>query len=411
MLALPLPTVLRPLALGTFVSALGNGAWYASWALFLVRIAGLPAAQVGLALTIAGVAGIAGAVPLGRLADRLGAREVMIAISVVRAVSMAGFVLAGDLVALTVVASLMAATQQGSSAVRTALVAALTEAGERLDALSSLRVLGHAGDAIGAAAGALVIQLDTPAAYAALIGFNAATYLAYALSAARLPHVDVDVRAPGPAAVRDPHYLALAAICGVLTLSWAMMSTALPLWVADHTEAPRALSGILVVVSSVAIAALQVRATRTASTPRRAARVAVLSGAALAASCVLFALASGPAAATAAVVLLAGGVAHVAGELLFVAASWGLSVPLMPDGRAGEYQGVFATGEAAALAVAPVLMTVVVLGWGQAGWLALGALFVAATLPAPAITRRALRARSRAAAPRPVPEPAAARTG
>ena len=177
-----------------------------------------------------------------------------------------------------------------------------------------------------------------------------------------------------------------------------MMSTALPIWVADHTDAPRALSGVLVVISSVAIAALQVRATRTASTPQRAARVAVLSAAALAASCVLFALASGPAATTAAVVLLAGGLAHVAGELLFVAASWGLSVPLMPDGRAGEYQGVFATGEAAALAVAPLLMTAVVVGWGQAGWLALGALFVVATLPAPAITRRALRARGRARA-------------
>ena len=188
-----------------------------------------------------------------------------------------------------------------------------------------------------------------------------------------------------------------------------MMSTALPIWVAGHTEAPRALSGVLVVISSVAIAALQVRATRTASTPQRAARVAVLSAAALAASCVLFALAIGPGRGDRRLVLLAGGVAHIAGELLFVAASWGLSVPLMPDGRAGEYQGVFATGEAAALAVAPLLMTVVVVGWGQAGWLALGALFVLATLPAPAITRGALRARSRSAAPRAVPAPA--RTG
>ena len=78
----------------------------------------------------------------------------------------------------------------------------------------------------------------------------------------------------------------------------------------------------------------------------------------------------------------------------------------MPEGRAGEYQGVFATGEAAALAVAPLLMTAVVVGWGQAGWLALGALFVLATLPAPALTRRALRARARgpaAAAPAPAP--------
>ena len=185
-----------------------------------------------------------------------------------------------------------------------------------------------------------------------------------------------------------------------------MVSTALPLWVAGYTEAPRATSGILVVVSSVAIAALQVRCTRAAGTPATAARVAVISGAALAASCVLFAAASGPAAHTAALLLLAGGIAHVAGELLFVAASWGLSVPLMPDGRAGEYQGVFATGQAVALTVAPMLMTAVVVGWGQAGWLALGALFVVATLPAPAITRRALRARAPGAGAAPAPAPA-----
>ena len=191
-------------------------------------------------------------------------------------------------------------------------------------------------------------------------------------------------------ALRDANYVALAAICGVLTLCWAMMSTALPLWVAGYTEAPRATSGVLVVVSSVAIVAFQVRCTRAAHSPAAAARVAVVSGAALAGSCVLFAAASGPAAQLAALLLLAGGIAHVVGELLFVAASWGLSVPLMPDDRAGEYQGVFATGQAAALAVAPLLMTAVVVGGGQAGWLALGALFVAVTLPAPAITRRAL---------------------
>ena len=214
-------------------------------------------------------------------------------------------------------------------------------------------MLGHAGDAVGAAAGALVIQLDTRAAYAALIAANALSFLAYgargrpapARAAARCPSAG----ARRLAALRDGPYVALAAICGVLTLCWAMVSTALPLWVAGHTSAPRATSGVIVVVSSIAIAALQVRGTRAAGSPQAAARVAVLSGAALAASCVLFAAASGPAAQTAALLLLAGGVAHIAGELLFVAASWGLSVPLMPEGRAGEYQGVFATGEAAAL--------------------------------------------------------------
>jgi hypothetical protein len=409
MLTLPLPTVLRPLAVGTLVSALGNGGWYASWALFITRVMALPIAQAGIALTVAGVAGIASAAPLGRLADRVGPREVIVTLSVVRAAAMAGFLLADGLLGLIAVSCVMSAAQQGASGVRTALIVGLTGAEDRLDALSSLRVLSHAGDAAGAAAGALVIQLDTRAAYAALIAFNAVTFLGYALAAGRLPRVAPlprEERHAGLGALRDGPYVALAAICGVLTLCWAMVSTALPLWVAGHTAAPRAASGILVVISSLAIAALQVRSTRAAGRPEAAARVAVLSGAALAAACVLFAAASGPAAELAAVLLLAGGLAHIAGELLFVAASWGLSVPLMPAGRAGEYQGVFATGEAAALTVAPLLMTAVVVGWGQAGWLALGALFVLATLPAPAITRRALRTRARRPASRPAPSPA-----
>jgi MFS family permease len=395
LLGLPLPAALRPLAVGTLVSAVGTGAWYASWALFLTRVLEVPAAQAGLALTLAGVAGIVAAIPLGHLADRLGPREVVIAISAVRAVAMAGFLLADGVVALTAVASLMSAAERGGTGARTALVAGITDREERLDAMASLRVISHVGYAIGAGAGALVIQLDTFAAYAALIAANAASFVGYACSVARLPRVPATPRdrdgGAGPAALRDGPYVALAAISGVLTLCWPMVSTALPLWVAGHTDAPRATSGVIVVISSVAIAALQVRCTRAAGTPDAAARVALLSGAALAAACVLIAAASGPAAHAAAVLLLAGGVAHIAGELLFVAASWGLSVPLMPDGRAGQYQGVFATGEAAALTVAPLIMTTVVVGWGRAGWLALGALFVLATLPAPAITRRALR--------------------
>jgi hypothetical protein len=129
-----------------------------------------------------------------------------------------------------------------------------------------------------------------------------------------------------------------------------MLSSALPLWVALYTRAPAALS----------------------------------------ASCLLFAVSAGRGGVAAVALLFAGGGFHLAGELLFVAASWGLSVPLMPADAAGQYQGMFATGQAAAQAAAPVIMTVVVVGWGQPGWLALGALFLLALAPAPAVTSWAL---------------------
>jgi hypothetical protein len=93
-------------------------------------------------------------------------------------------------------------------------------------------------------------------------------------------------------------------------------------------------------------------------------------------------------------VLLAAAVVHVAGELLFMAASLGLSIPLMPRDRPGEYQGVFATGEATALMAAPALMTTLVADWGQPGWLVLAALFLLPAAAAVPVTRWALRTRA-----------------
>ena len=169
-------------------------------------------------------------------------------------------------------------------------------------------------------------------------------------------------------ALRDVPYVTLAGICGVLALCWSMLSSALPLWVAGHTEAPRAVSGFVVVLSCVGIAALQVRATRAAEEPLSAARAALAAAACLALACALFAGASGPGPLLATALIVAGGVAHVAGELLFVAGSWGLSVPLMRDDLPGQYQGVFATGEAGAQLAGPALMTgVVVTGVRRVG--------------------------------------------
>lgn len=118
-----------------------------------------------------------------------------------------------------------------------------------------------------------------------------------------------------------------------------------------------------------------------------------MSGSLLAASCLLFAITAGWGGPWVVVVLVAAGIVHTAGELVFVAASWGLSVPLMPADAPGEYQGVFATGEATALMAAPALMTTLVAGWGQPGWLVLAAIFLLPAATAIPVTRWALRTR------------------
>jgi len=91
--------------------------------------------------------------------------------------------------------------------------------------------------------------------------------------------------------------------------------------------------------------------------------------------------------------LLLAGAVHVVGELLFVASSWGLSIALMPPNAPGQYQGMFATGEAAALMAAPALITLLVVTWGQPGWLVLATIFLLATASAIPVTRWAVRTR------------------
>src|SRR6266487_1208464 len=118
-----------------------------------------------------------------------------------------------------------------------------------------------------------------------------------------------------------------------------------------------------------------------------------LTRAALALSCFLFALSQGRGGAVAVLALLAAATVHVAGELLFVAASWRLSVDLMPADAPAQYQGVFATGQTTAQMIAPAVMTTLVIGWGAAGWLVLAGVFTVAVLPAMPATRWALRTR------------------
>jgi MFS family permease len=369
--------------------------WFAIWALYLTGPARLSGGEAGLALTVAGAVGFLAPTPLGRAADRRGPREVYSALLLAEGGAVLGFLVCRSFLAVLLVAALTAACDQGKTGVRAALVTQLAPAEGRVEALACLRSCAHAGDAIGAGLGALVIGIGSAIGYDAAILLNGLTYVAYAVAVRRVPHVPP---CPGAAtrrlrAVRDLPYVTLAALCGVLTLCWGLLSAGLPLWIVRDTAAPHALAGAVMLVSSLAISTLQMRFSRRCATPCRAALVALRSGLSLAVCCALFALAAGRGALAATLLVLAGTVAHVLGELWFVAASWGLSVPLMPADRPAEYQGVFATGEALAIMLAPVLMTAVVVPDGVVGWLLLGLGFALAGGAASPAARWALRTR------------------
>jgi hypothetical protein len=383
------------------VSAIGNGAWYTSWALFLTHSVGLSPAQVGIGMTVAGILGVVFTVPLGCLGDRVGARETFAVQLAVQGAAALGYAITHGLTMFLAVAAVSQIAASSTGGPRNALVLGLSEESEKLGVLGLLRAISHIGWALGAVLGGVVIGLDSRLAYVVLVVLNGVTYLIYAAIVATVPKVVVPVSQRGRSGLRvikDRPYVSLAGLMGLLALCWAMLSSGLPLWVALHTHAPRAISAVVVLISSLGIAALQVRVSRGITSPRTAARGAVLSGGALAASCLVLAVTAGGAGWPVIVLILVAAALHLTGELLFVASSWGLSVPLMPPEAPGEYQGAFATGEALALMAAPALMTTLVADWGQPGWLVLAAIFLLPAVAAIPATRWALRTRPQLAA-------------
>jgi MFS family permease len=389
---------LRTLLWGRGVSALGDGLWFTIWALFFTRILGLPLVTVGVGMAVASAAGMAAAVPLGALADRSDPRTILVVITVVRAIAMVSYLAVHNTWAFLVVTIPFTALATGGTAVRTALIAGIvTDNVARLRALAHQRVAHHVGYAIGAGTGALVVTADDRWAYTLAIAGNAASFLVLALTTLAVPKpartADVPSRAGLRAALTDRPYLSVIAVTSLLSLCWAMLSTGLPLWIANATHLPLALGGTVVAISSVGIAVFQVPFTRFARTTAQAARTAVLSGVVLAASCLLLATTAGSAGALGVTIVIMAALLHVTGELGYVAAGWGLSVHLMNEDARGAYQGANEAATATVQMFGPGVFTLALGGLGAGGWIAVAAIFLATVAPVPALARWAQRTR------------------
>jgi len=91
------------------VDATGRGLFLAVSVLYFTRFAGLSAGSVALGLSLAGLAALIGAVPLGSLGDRFGHRRVWVLLTAVQSAVFAAYPLVRtfpEFVALATVAAL-----------------------------------------------------------------------------------------------------------------------------------------------------------------------------------------------------------------------------------------------------------------------------------------------------------------
>lgn len=380
---LPPPGPARPLAVAQLTDSIGLGGYLVCSALYFTRIVDLSATQVGFGLTVGWAVGFLTGVPLGHLADRRGPRGIAVLLALCTAAALVLFLFVRDFVPFVLVACLYSSALCGLNAARQALLAGLVPAEERTRVRAVLAVAINAGIAVGAGLGGLALQADTEVAYLTVLAFDAVSLAVSALVLLRLPVV-----APTPATahgepvlavLRDRPYAVVATLNMVLQLHIPLITLAIPLWIVERTTAPGWTVSLLLVLNTLSVVLFQVRVAGRVTDLASASRFMRFAGVTLLAACAVFALSGfgAPAWAAVAVLVVAAGL-QAAAEMMQASGAWEISFGLAPEGRHGQYQGFFGSGFTIARMAGPLLVTTVVLGWGTAGWLLLGVVFVTA---------------------------------
>lgn len=386
--------------------------------LFFTRFAGLAAGSVTLGLSLAGLAAMIGAVPLGSLGDRFGHRRVWVLVTVVQAVVYAAYPFVrtfGEFVTLAAVASL---AEVGGSPLRAGYLSRIAGQQQRVRARAYNQAVSSAGWALGALAAGVALGVGTRAAYVCLVLADSASFAIAAVILLTLPAAPPARPLPagpagdGPAGtaaagsgppsrqardrprpvLRDLRYLTVCVLNGLLMTYGAILTVGLPLWIVGRTHAPAWTVAGTFLANTLLVVTLQVRASRGTGTVHGATRAVRRSGALLLAACLVLASTGALPAPAAIIVLGAGSVLLTLGEMLQQAGGWSLSYGLAPDDRQGEYLGAFAMGTRIYDSLGPVLVTSLILGLGQLGWALLGLMYAGLALGLSAAARWASRA-------------------
>ncbi|KUN34743.1 MFS transporter [Streptomyces longwoodensis] len=388
------------LALAQLSNSVGDGAYYTTSALYFTQVVGLSPARVGLGLTVGWAAGSLAGVPLGRLADRRGARGTAVLLALGTALAVASFTVVRGFLPFVLVACGYAAAQSGLAAARQALLAVLVSAGERTGLLARLQSTLNAGLAVGAGLGGLALHSGTRGAYLAVFALDAVSFLVCAGLLSALPATapgavagavpgTVPGRRPALGVLRDRPYARVALLNTVLLLRLPLLSLVLPLWITTRTAAPAWLVSGLFVLNTAAVTLFQVRAARGVDGVAPATRAVRRAGWVMLAACAVFALSAGGGTAWAVGLLVLGAALQVVAEMGQSAGSWQLSFELAPPDRVGEYQGFFGTGVTVARTLGPLVLTSLLVEWGTPGWLLLGAVTLGASYAMGPAARRA----------------------
>ncbi|HEY2552297.1 MAG TPA: MFS transporter [Streptosporangiaceae bacterium] len=387
---------MRMYLVAALINVYGTGLIVTAMTLYGIRVVHLTATRTGLALTIAGLVGLLSSMPIGRLADRHGPRDVARITLLLLGVAAVSYVF----LAHSFVSYLIVAIVDGSalSASTTASIALLRRVGgdDATTFRSQASAVLNLGISLGVATAGVAIQFNTVTAYRALFLGNGLSCLIGAVLLGLLPKFEP---LPGAhnespfAALKDRPFVGYTVLSGAMYMQYLVLGLLLPVWVVFHTNAPRWSISAFVIVNTVIVVLFQVRVGKTVQTIKQGGAAFRRAGVIFLVSCSAMGLATGLPA-WGALLLLAGAVVlHTYGELWHGSGMYCLDFGLAPAHAQGQYQGLVGMGNFAGQALSPLILVGLVLSGGRLGFVLLGVWFALLGLAGPAVARWGERTR------------------
>ena len=376
---------------------MGSGLLAPLTVLYFTLHVGLSVPSVGLGLTIGGVIALVFAPLSGVLIDALGAKRVLLGYWALAALAYAGYGLVSNWAEFVVaVAIAEVSTSAASTAGKSALVDLSTGA-DRVTMLASRRSLRNLGFGIGGLLATAALAIGGAAFLVVVYG----DALSFAVAIALIAGLPIPARPRSTKhspvqglrrVVADRLYLGVTALDFFSSFYATSLEIALPLWVVVHTNAPRALAGILFTLNTAIVVGVQVKATASVRGLAHVPRAYTKAAAAMALGAGAY-LASHYVGEIAAVALLVMGLLlHTTTEMFASAGEWTASIELSDDAHRGQYLSVFSLGSSLQDALGPTVITAVLALGTVWLWPVLAAVVSTGALLTASLTRRAASA-------------------
>ena len=259
-----LPKPVWLLQAGGLANMFGNGVIVPFLIIYLHNVRGISLGIAGLIAASNSLAALVSGPLAGSLADRIGARQTLLAALVVMAGSFAMFPLIRDpwhafaLNALAGVGSGAFWPSQG------ALLTALTPRSRRHAAFAQQRVTMNLGIGLGAVVGGVIATTSEPSSFTVLFLLDAATFVVFAAILTQIPNPAREPRAPerrpeGYATVlRDRPFMSFIVLNTVfIAVSIALMSEFFPVFAKNEAGVTESGIGLIFFFNTLLIVILQ----------------------------------------------------------------------------------------------------------------------------------------------------------